>query len=78
MLVLSRKLRERIVIGEAVITVLRIKGGNVRIGIEAPDHVPVRRFELAPKQGESADVVDSGNSSGRGDGLRQSARPLAS
>lgn len=49
MLVLSRKPGESIRIGEDVIvTVSEIKGGRVRIGIEAPDSVRIRRDELRP------------------------------
>ena len=52
MLVLTRKLQERIKIGDNVtITVLRVKGNTVRIGIEAPRSVRVIRAEL-PAEGE--------------------------
>ena len=47
MLVLSRKVGERIWIGEDIsVTVVRITGGGVRIGIEAPHELPVVREEL--------------------------------
>lgn len=47
MLVLSRKVGERILIGDQVIvTVVRISGGGVRIGIEAPAEMAVIREEL--------------------------------
>ena len=47
MLVLSRKQQEKIRIGnDIVITVLRMKGKAVRLGIEAPGEVPVLRGEL--------------------------------
>ena len=47
MLVLSRKVGERIWIGEDIsITVVRITGGGVRIGIDAPSELPVVREEL--------------------------------
>ena len=47
MLVLSRKLNEKIVIdGGIVITVVKIEGGQVRLGIEAPKHVKVFREEI--------------------------------
>lgn len=49
MLVLSRKLNEKIVIdGGIVITVVKIDRNSVRIGIEAPDSVAVFREEIAP------------------------------
>jgi carbon storage regulator len=47
MLVLNRKLDERIVIGESiVVTVISVGRGRVRLGIEAPSHIPVLRHEL--------------------------------
>lgn len=50
MLVLSRKTQERIQIGDnVVVTVLRVKGNMVRIGIEAPKDVRVIRGELPAK-----------------------------
>jgi carbon storage regulator CsrA len=49
MLVLTRKLQEKIRIGDNVtITVLRVKGQSVRIGIDAPRDVRVVRAELSP------------------------------
>jgi carbon storage regulator len=49
MLVLSRKLNEKIVInGDIVVTVVKIDRNHVRLGIEAPGHVPVFREEIAP------------------------------
>ncbi len=48
MLVLSRKIGERILIGDKIsVTVVRISGGGVRIGIEAPPEMAVIREELA-------------------------------
>jgi len=48
MLVLSRKLNEKIVIdGGIVITVVKIDRNQVRIGIEAPSNVGVFREEIA-------------------------------
>jgi len=47
MLVLSRKLNEKIVIdGGIVVTVVKIDRNQVRIGIEAPGHVRVFREEI--------------------------------
>jgi carbon storage regulator len=51
MLVLSRKLGEKIVIGEnVVITVVKIDRNQIRIGIEAPQNIQVYREEIAPKR----------------------------
>ncbi len=54
MLVLSRKLGEKIFIGENIcITVVDIDRGKIRLGIEAPRDVPIYRQELLPlKNGE--------------------------
>jgi carbon storage regulator len=53
MLVLSRKVGQRILIGDKIaVTVVRIGQGGVRIGIEAPDDFLVVREEL--KHGEAA------------------------
>jgi len=47
MLVLSRKESERLIIGEKiVVTIVRIAGGSVRIGIEAPSDVQIQREEV--------------------------------
>jgi carbon storage regulator CsrA len=49
MLVLTRKLQEKICIGDNItVTILRVKGQQVRIGIEAPRDVRVIRGELPP------------------------------
>lgn len=62
MLVLSRKVGERIWIGDEIsVTVVRITGGGVRIGIEAPSEMPVVREELKVKleQAEAQKKADS-------------------
>lgn len=54
MLVLTRKLQQRIQIGDQItVTILRVKGNTVRVGIDAPRDVRVIRGEL-PKDGEPA------------------------
>ncbi len=49
MLVLSRKESQRIQLGESIVlTIVRVNGDRVRVGIEAPTEVQVRRGELPP------------------------------
>lgn len=58
MLVLSRKVNEKIVIdGGIVITVVKVEGGQVRLGIEAPSHVKVYREELLAKASAGRDAT---------------------
>lgn len=57
MLVLSRKIGERILIGDHVtVTVVRITGGGVRLGIEAPAEMAVIREELQCELDKSAEA----------------------
>jgi carbon storage regulator len=54
MLVLSRRLGESVVIGDdVVVTVLEIRGDVVRLGVDAPREVQVRRQELLAQVTES-------------------------
>jgi carbon storage regulator len=47
MLILTRRVGERLVIGGNVtVIVLGLKGNQVRIGVEAPNEVPVHREEV--------------------------------
>lgn len=62
MLVLSRKLNEQIIIGDNIrITVVAVRGNQVRLGFEAPRDVSIQRqelvFDLSPG---SAGADDSG------------------
>ena len=51
MLVLTRKLMEKLFIRDDIcVTVVRLEGGQVRLGIEAPREVSVLRAELVPER----------------------------
>ncbi|MCE2792187.1 MAG: carbon storage regulator [Blastopirellula sp.] len=68
MLVLSRKVGERIWIGnEICVTVVRLTSGGVRLGIEAPSELPVIREELKVRQGGEALQAGLAGPSNRGD-----------
>jgi carbon storage regulator len=55
MLVLSRKRGEAIVVGDNIrISIVEVQGNRVRLGIEAPTSVRVRREELPPEEPEAA------------------------
>tara|TARA_Y100000992_G_scaffold292275_1_gene249633 strand:+ start:711 stop:920 length:210 start_codon:yes stop_codon:yes gene_type:complete len=55
LLVLSRRRDQTLVIGDNVeVTVLEIKGGQVRLGINAPRAVPVHRGEIHAKATEES------------------------
>lgn len=47
MLVLSRKLGESIVIGDNIkVSILKVQGNRIQIGVEAPGEIGIRRAEL--------------------------------
>jgi carbon storage regulator len=47
MLILSRRVKETIRIGDNIsVTILQIGGGQVRVGITAPKGIPVHREEV--------------------------------
>ena len=55
MLVLTSKLNEQILIdgGEITIRVVDVRGGRVRLGIEAPQHVRIERHEPERQSSET-------------------------
>ena len=59
MLILTRRVGESIIIGDdIVITVLGVKGNQVRIGINAPKNVPVNREEIKRKIDAQIEVAN--------------------
>jgi carbon storage regulator len=70
MLVLSRRIGEQIVIeGGICVTVVGVKGNQVRLGVTAPPWVSVDRQEVAARRGRPAPgspaVADGGCLAGR-------------
>ncbi|MBC6903994.1 carbon storage regulator [Saccharophagus sp. K07] len=59
MLILSRKTGEKLMIGDDVeLTILGIKGNQVRVGVSAPKDVPVHREEVYLRiQNEKQELV---------------------
>ncbi len=76
MLILSRKLSEQIVIGDGiVVTVVAIRGGNVRLGIDAPENVPVHRKEVYEALRRQSRQQDAEASEEKSDSSGSSSRP---
>jgi carbon storage regulator len=78
MLVLTRKQNEKIRIGDSItVTVLRMKGKGVRLGIEAPQDVNVIRgelcFELSEEEAEESEADASTSDAPRGRQPRSTA-----
>ena len=63
MLILTRRVGETLIIGDEVtVTVLGVKGNQVRIGVNAPKDVSVHReeiYELIRKEGGPDDGVET-------------------
>jgi carbon storage regulator len=81
MLVLSRKINQKIVIGDNItVTVVRLGGGRVGLGIEAPKEIKVLRSELRePTNGESKEKEKEGadaSPTARDQGDRQEGREV--
>jgi carbon storage regulator len=64
MLVLSRKVGEKILIGDQIsVTVVRVGQGAVRIGVEAPDDLTIVREEIRRPTGVEPAKIESADSS---------------
>jgi carbon storage regulator len=64
MLILTRRIGESVMIGDDVsITVLAVKGNQVRVGIDAPKHISVHREEVYErvKAAKAADLAPAIN-----------------
>ena len=63
MLILTRRVGETLIIGdgEINITVLGVKGNQIRLGINAPKDVPVHRKEIHEKIKQESQTGDQGH-----------------
>jgi carbon storage regulator len=58
MLVLTRKISEQVVIGDdIVVTIVKIDGNKVRVGIEAPPSIGISRREMPRRQSPGAEAL---------------------
>jgi carbon storage regulator len=63
MLILTRRVGETLVIGDDVnVTVLGVRGNQVRLGVNAPKEVTVHREEIYQRIQKEGDSNDSSNS----------------
>jgi carbon storage regulator len=75
MLILTRRVGETVMIGDDVtITVLGVKGNQVRVGINAPKHVAVHREEIYERIKREQQGGGSGGSDESGNTPEKSAQ----
>lgn len=61
MLILTRRVGETLMIGDSVtVTILGVKGNQVRVGITAPKDIAVHREEIFQRIGREASVTAAG------------------
>ena len=66
MLILTRRVGETLMIGDEVtVTILGVKGNQVRIGVNAPKHVAVHREEIYERIQREQEQGDSVAADGR-------------
>ena len=66
MLVLSRKESEKIMLGDSIVlTIVRVSGDRVRLGIEAPSDMLILRKELDPSETGQVETMTKQNDSDR-------------
>jgi carbon storage regulator CsrA len=77
MLVISRRINERVRIGEEVwVSIVDLVGGKVKLGIDAPRHVSIMREELLKGEGLPPDYRPGRRETVRPDSDLARAQPL--
>ncbi len=77
MLILTRRVGETLMIGESItVTVLGVKGNQVRVGITAPRDVSVHREEIFQRIGDDGQAGDGDQTAASGS--TASTRPSGS
>ena len=82
MLILTRRVGETVMIGDEVtVTVLRVKGNQVRLGVNAPKSISVQREEIFHRikreHGEGVDGESSPEDERVNEGSPHEASPLS-
>ena len=63
MLILTRKIGDALMIGDEVkVTVLGVRGSQVRVGVDAPREVAVHRMEIFERIKEKSEQLNTGES----------------
>ncbi len=76
MLILTRRTGETLCIGDDInVTVLAIRGNQVRIGVDAPKEVPVHREEIAERIRNENDGKLKTGEKGHGNGRTDNHKP---
>ena len=68
MLILTRRVGETVMIGDEVaVTVLRVKGNQVRLGVNAPKSISVQREEIFQRIKREGDSTQNAGSAAESD-----------
>lgn len=74
MLVLGRKVGETIQIGDDIrLVIVDLRGGQVRLGFDAPREVPIRRSEIVHRYRGEADITEMGTAVSEPQDLQEAA-----
>ena len=73
MLILTRRIGEKLMIGDDIsVTILGVKGNQVRIGVHAPEDVAIHREEIYDRVRDEAEAEGARGKGGEGSDLVRS------